>query len=73
MMSVAVVITQAQLQVFKYQILHLQDDQDKMLYINYSKITQHKLTSLKVSPYVLLMYLRKAVVHRRVVTLSESE
>lgn len=30
-------------------------------------------TSLKVSPYVLVMYLRKAVVHCRVVTLSVSE
>lgn len=33
----------------------------------------HKLTSLKVSPYVLLMYLRKVVVHCKVVTLSVSE
>ena len=31
------------------------------------------LTSLKVSPCVLLMYLRKAAVHWRVVTLSVSE
>lgn len=38
--------------------------------INYFGI--NKLTSLQVSPYFLLMYLRKAVVHFRVVTLSVS-
>lgn len=38
----------------------------------WTTLEYNKLTSLKESPYFLLMYFRKAVVHFRVVTLSDS-